>query len=177
MSEKTRERIQPDMPQEARRISASMQGQVQPAAGRTAARRAQKKPAHIPKRQTAPKRTRLRRAIWGLAALALVLLAAAIIVLCTGSRKALAALQGTWRYDAYTEYEFDGEGGGCMCIDEASHYPFEYAVKGSTVQLDFTPEYVTDCAYDFRVENDRLTLIGGEGTANPGQEYTLERVR
>lgn len=134
---------------------------------------------YIPKRQATKSRTLRKRTIVELAALALILLVAVVVILCKGCSGGgeLDVLQGAWRYDSYTEYEFDGEGNGCMCIDETDHYEFRYAVKGSTVKIDFALDYVTDCAYDFKVEKDRLTLIGGEGTANPGQEYTLERVR
>lgn len=112
--------------------------------------------------------------------LALVLLAAAVVMVCKsrfGSEGDLTALKGVWRYDPYTEYTFDGKGGGYMCIGEPNHYAFTYTADGDTLKIDFAFDYVTDCEYNFELENDQLTLIGGKGTANPGQKYTLERMQ
>lgn len=87
-----------------------------------------------------------------------------------------SVLKGVWYYDQYTEYEFDGEGKGCMCIDGSEHFEFDYKISGDTVKVDFLLNYVTDCEYKFTVKNDDLTLIGGEGTAEPGREYSLKRI-
>lgn len=87
-----------------------------------------------------------------------------------------SVLKGVWYYDQYTEYEFDGCGKGCMCIDGSEHFEFDYKISGDTVKVDFLLNYVTDCEYKFTVKNDDLTLIGGEGTAEPGREYSLKRI-
>lgn len=63
-----------------------------------------------------------------------------------------------------------------MCIEETNHYKFTYTIDGDTLKIDYALGYVTDCEYDFKLENNNLTLIGGKGTVNPGQEYTLERI-
>lgn len=107
----------------------------------------------------------------------LIIIVAVICKSCLGNKNNLAILQGVWHYDQYTEYEFDGEGNGCMCIEETNHYEFTYTIDGNTLKIDFALDYVTDCEYDFKLENNTLTLIGGNGTANPGQEYILERVQ
>lgn len=112
--------------------------------------------------------------------LVLIILITVIAVLCKscfGAGNDLSVLQGTWYYDQYTEYEFDGNGGGCMCIDGTAHYEFTYTIKGDTLKIDFVLDYVTDCEYGFVLKNDKLTLVGGTGTANPGQVYTLERLQ
>lgn len=110
----------------------------------------------------------------------LIFLITVIVVICkscSGSTDNLAVLQGVWHYDQYTEYEFDGKGNGCMCIEEINHYKFTYIIDGDTLKIDFALDYVTDCEYEFEIQNNTLTFIGGNGTANPGQEYTLERVQ
>ena len=82
-----------------------------------------------------------------------------------------------WYYDPYTEYEFDGDGRGCLCLDSESHFEFRYQATEGTLHLDFVPDYVTDCRYTYTVEGDKLTLIGGEGTAEVGKVYELTRVK
>lgn len=72
-----------------------------------------------PKRKAAIKRRKRQRiALVSLLALLLVVL---IIVLickgCSGGKKDLSVLQGTWYYDQYTEYEFDGKGNGYRTLD------------------------------------------------------------
>ncbi len=79
------------------------------------------KPGHSPKRQTARKRKQRQRIIVSSSVLASILLITIIVVICkSGSdgKENLAALQGVWHYNnQYTEYEFDGRGSGCMCIE------------------------------------------------------------
>lgn len=105
-----------------------------------------------------------------------ILLIVCIVLICKSctDNHDLTTLQGAWHYDEYTEYEFDGKGNGCMCLDEENHFEFTYSVEGDTVKLDFVLDYVTDCEYTFAVEGDTLTLIGGEGTV--GGTYELAKV-
>lgn len=142
--------------------------------------RASRKPRYSPKRQIARKHNKRRWIIVGISVLVLILLITFIVVICNrsfDSKDNLAVLQGVWYYDEYTEYEFDGKGSGCMCIEETNHYEFTYIIDGDTLKIDYALDYVIDCEYDFKLENNKLTLIGGKGTANPGQEYILERVQ
>lgn len=101
--------------------------------------------------------------------------AVAVLLFKNKNKAELSVLQGTWRYDEYTEYEFDGNGNGCMCVDEKTHFKFRYNISGNTVSMDFVLDYVVDCEYEFSVNGEQLTLIGGKGTATPGQEYVLVR--
>ena len=41
--------------------------------------------------------------------------------------------------------------------------------------MDYALDYVTDCEYAFTVERDKLTLVGGNGTAEPGKVYELTK--
>lgn len=45
------------------------------------------------------------------------------------------------------------------------------------VNIDYENESVRDGTYTFRVEEDKLTLIGGEGTAEVGEVYELTLVK
>ena len=56
---------------------------------------------------------------------------------CAGVEKDLSVLQRTWYYDQYTEYEFDGKGNGCMCIDKTNHYEFTYDIDGDTLKVEY----------------------------------------
>lgn len=119
--------------------------------------------------------------IFCICALALTIAVAIVIVMLMKNSSDVSgdttALQGTWRYDEHTEYVFGGNGRGCLHIDDTNDFKFAYTVEDSVLKLDFVPDYVTDCEYDFKLEGDKLTLIGGNGTANLGQEYKLNRER
>ena len=130
-----------------------------------------------PKRKAAIKRRKRQRAvIVSLFALLIVILIVVLICKgCAGGKKDLSVLQGTWYYDQYTEYEFDGKGNGCMCIDKTNHYEFTYDIDGDTLKVDYALDYVTDCEYAYTVEKDKLTLVGGNGTAEPGKVYELTK--
>jgi len=80
------------------------------------------------------------------------------------------ALSGSWLYDQYTKYEFDGYGKGCMCLSD-THYKYSYKINGNTLSMDFENEAVHDCSYTFSVNEGQLTIVGGEGTS--GGTYTL----
>ena len=68
---------------------------------------------------SAKRRKARRRKIAVVSAVALAVLVLVIVLICkgcAGGKKDLSVLQGTWYYDQYTEYEFDGKGNGCMCM-------------------------------------------------------------
>ena len=83
-------------------------------------------------------------------------------------------LKGSFVYEENTVYEFDGKGKGCMCITDGGsryHYEYTYTIKEDQIMLDFEAEEVRDATYTFKLNGDKLTIIGGEGTA--GGKYTL----
>lgn len=132
------------------------------------------------KRRSAKRQRQRQRRQIAICAFALIFVVALVVVLCKSCSESdadLDILNGIWYYDEYTEYEFDGKGKGCMLIGEGKHYEFTYTIDGDTLGIDYELDYVTDCEYTFRFENDTLILVGGTGTAEPGQEYTLKRVR
>lgn len=92
-----------------------------------------------------------------------VVLVGLIIFLIAGPSRQSNTLIGVWKYDQYTEYEFYENGKGCLCVDDV-HYEYEYKISGDKLKLDFTEDVVRDCEYTFTVENNNLTLIGGDGT-------------
>lgn len=116
---------------------------------------------------------RLKATVIGTAASVILIIAVVLVCKsCTLNRK-LAEFKGKWRYDEYTEYEFDGKGNGCLCLDGTTHYTFIYSVSGRTLKIDFIQQYVTDCEYTFTADNEKLILVGGKGTAEPGKIYEL----
>ena len=118
-----------------------------------------------PKRKAAIKRRKRQRTV--IASLLALLFVVIFIVLickgCAGGKKDLSVLQGTWYYDQYTEYEFDGKGNGCMCIDKTNHYEFLYDIDGDTLKVDYALDYVTDCEYTYTADGGKMTLVGGNG--------------
>jgi hypothetical protein len=105
--------------------------------------------------------------------LAVIILAAGLILYNRiASASALKQLAGTWVYDSYTQYEFDGQGHGRMYLETTS-YAYTYTVHRREVSLDFEDESVYDCTYTFTVSEDTLTLRGGEGTT--GGTYELKK--
>ena len=96
---------------------------------------------------------------------------------CTGGKKDLSVLQGTWYYDQYTKYEFDGKGNGCMCIDKTNHYDFTYDINGNTLKVDYALDYVIDNEYTSSIDDEKLNLAGGNGTVEPGKVYELTFVK
>ena len=97
-----------------------------------------------PKRKAAIKRRKRQRTVIA-SLLALIFIVIFIVLICkgcAGGKKDLSVLQGTWYYDQYTEYEFDGKGNGCMCIDKTNHYEFTYDIDGDTLKVDYAPDYV-----------------------------------
>ena len=132
------------------------------------------------RRMSAKKRKARQCKIAVVSALALVVLVLVIVLICkscAGGSNDNADLSGVWHYDQYTEYEFDGEGKGCMCLDSSNHFEFTYKAEDGTLYLDFALDYVTDCQYTYTVAGDKLTLIGGKGTAEVGKVYELTLVK
>ena len=88
---------------------------------------------------------------------------------CSGGTDALV---GTWEFDGTTTYSFDGSGSGAMELPSIS-YDFTYTIDGNKLMIDYANESVRDSEYEFTVDGNTLTLIGGEGTV--GGTYELKR--
>lgn len=85
-------------------------------------------------------------------------------------------LNGTYSYDKNTKYVFNGKGKGSLNIQEGE-YKYTYTVDGSKLSIDFKNEDLYDATYDYQIDGDTLTLIGGEGTASVGTKYILTKVK
>ena len=53
-------------------------------------------------------------------------------------------------------------------------YDFTYTIDGNKLMIDYANESVRDSEYEFTVDGNTLTLIGGEGTV--GRTYELSGV-
>lgn len=129
-------------------------------------------------RRKARKRRARQRGIIIISAIVLALLILVIVLICKGcsNNDVNTELVGVWKYDQYTEYEFRDANSGCMCLDDNTHYEFTYSIKDNVLHIDFALDYVTDCQYTYTLEGDKLTLVGGEGTAEVGKVYELAKV-
>lgn len=96
-----------------------------------------------------------------------------IIIFALMTKSNLEIVKGTWVYDQYTKYEFDGNGNGYMCLENL-HYKYTYGISDDELTLDFENDAVHDCIYTFEINDNTLTIIGGEGTVGGTYELTKE---
>ncbi len=82
-------------------------------------------------------------------------------------------LNGVWKYDEYTKYEFKENGIGCMCLDNL-HYKYTYKIDNNKLMLDFEDEAVHDCTYIFALNENELTIKGEDGTVGGTYRLTKE---
>lgn len=129
-------------------------------------------------RRKARKRRMHQHGIVIISAIVLALLILIVVLICKGCSNddMNTELVGVWKYDQYTEYAFKDANHGCMCLDDNTHYEFTYSIKDNILHIDFALDYVTDCQYTYSLEGDKLTLIGGEGTAEVGKVYSLTKI-
>lgn len=128
----------------------------------------------IKARKIKQKKRRQKRIICFVVLVLIILVTVFLGIISINSKKELDTFTGTWIYDEYTKYEFDGKGNGCMCIEEL-HYEYTYTVKDNQLILDFNDNSVHDCTYIFSVKDDKLTIIGREGTV--GGTYELHKAQ
>ena len=102
----------------------------------------------------------------------MLIVAVITVIVITLANKPDTKIIGLWQYDEYTKYEFNEDGTGCLCADDV-HYEYTYKLSGDKVIIDFGNDVVRDCDYTYSVEEDTLTLIGGDGT--DGGTYKLEK--
>lgn len=103
---------------------------------------------------------------------ALAVIVVGIILLAKGCSGGTDALAGTWEFDGTTTYSFDGRGSGAMELPSIS-YDFTYTIDGNKLMIDYANKSVRYSEYEFTVDGNTLTLIGGEGTV--GGTYELKR--
>ena len=117
------------------------------------------------------KQTQRRMLFVGAAAVLIVIVVVIVLIVkgCSGRTDVLA---GTWDFDGTTTYSFDGEGSGAMVLHSIS-YDFTYTIDGNKLVIDYINESVHDSPYEFAVDGDILTMVGGEGTV--GGTYKLTR--
>lgn len=125
-----------------------------------------------PTRKTAIKRRKRQRTVI-VSLLALLFVVLIIVLICKGCSGRTDALAGTWDFDGTTTYEFDGNGTGAMVLPSIS-YDFTYTIDGNKLVIDYSNESVHDSTYEFTVDGDILTMVGGEGTV--GGTYELKKV-
>ena len=118
---------------------------------------------HYERRSPKKRKRRNNKTMILLIATVLVVVAVIILIIAFGGNKNNDILVGTWKYDQYTEYEFNDNGVGYLCVDDV-RYEYKYKISGDKLKLDFTEDIVRDCEYTFTVEEKNLTLVGGEGT-------------
>lgn len=93
----------------------------------------------------------------------IVVIAVIGIAIITYLNRPERVLNGTYVYNEDTKYNFDGKGKGSMQF-RTDEYEYTYLVDGETLKLDFVDEGNVDATYNFKIEGNTLTLIGGEGT-------------
>lgn len=110
--------------------------------------------------------------LFGGAAAVLIVIVVVIVLIVKGCSGRTDVLAGTWDFDGTTTYSFDGEGSGAMVLPSIS-YDFTYTIDGNKLVIDYINESVHDSPYEFAVDGDILTMVGGEGKV--GGTYKLTR--
>lgn len=118
------------------------------------------------------KKQKQRRMLFGGAAAVLIVIVVVIVFIVKGCSGRTDVLAGTWDFDGTTTYSFDGEGSGAMVLPSIS-YDFTYTIDGNKLVIDYINESVHDSPYEFAVDGDILTMVGGEGKV--GGTYKLTR--
>ena len=118
------------------------------------------------------KKQKQRRMLFGGAAAVLIVIVVVIVLIVKGCFGRTDALAGTWDFDGTMTYVFDGNGTGAMVLPSIS-YDFTYTIDGNKLVIDYINESVHDSPYEFAVDGDILTMVGGEGTV--GGTYKLTR--
>lgn len=118
------------------------------------------------------KKQKQRRMLFGGAAAVLIVIVVVIVLIVKGCSGRTDVLAGTWDFDGTTTYSFDGEGSGAMVLPSIS-YDFTYTIDGNKLVIDYINESVHDSPYEFAVDGDILTMVGGEGKV--GGTYKLTR--
>ena len=118
------------------------------------------------------KKQKQRRMLFGGAAAVLSVIVVVIVLIVKGCSGRTDVLAGTWDFDGTTTYSFDGEGSGAMVLPSIS-YDFTYTIDGNKLVIDYINESVHDSPYEFAVDGDILTMVGGEGKV--GGTYKLTR--
>ena len=81
-------------------------------------------------------------------------------------------LKGTYIYNENVKYEFKEDGKGAM-YDSDTKFEFTYTINDNKLEIDFTLDALHDASYNYTIDGDILTLVGGEGTT--GGEYKLQK--
>ena len=81
-------------------------------------------------------------------------------------------LVGTYIYNENVKYEFKEDGKGAM-YDSDTKFEFTYTINDNKLEIDFTLDALHDASYNYTIDGDILTLVGGEGTT--GGEYKLQK--
>lgn len=111
----------------------------------------------------------------GILILVIILIVIFVVAINIYNKKSMEnqdILKGTFVYNNNVKYEFNEKGKGAM-YDGDTKYEYTYKIDDKKVTMDFKDEIIHDATYTFNLEDDILTLIGGEGTT--GGEYTLKK--
>ena len=121
------------------------------------------------RRKKRQQRLMIQRGIVGLVALGILILI--IVLICKGCSGGSDVLAGKWDVDGTTFYEFDGDGKGALILPSKT-YDFTYKIDNDQIHIDYENESVHDGSYTFKIDGNKLTLVGGEGTIGGTYEVT-----
>ena len=77
-------------------------------------------------------------------------------------------LEGIWKLDDITAYEFDGHDRGVM-LTAVDNYTFAYTAQDGKLNIDFDYEGATDSEYTYTINGDKLTM------SRNGKDYELTK--
>lgn len=77
-------------------------------------------------------------------------------------KKLVATLVGKWTTDGNTVYEFNEDGSGALIVPVAN-LPFTYKFENNQLFIDFENEDSDDTSYEYKIENNKLTMSNSNG--------------
>lgn len=90
------------------------------------------------------------------------------VTVIEGGGTSAAELEGIWKLDEITVYEFDGRDRGIM-LTAVDNYTFVYSAQDGKLNIDFDYDGATDSEYTYAIDGDKLTM------SRSGMDYELTK--
>ncbi len=128
-----------------------------------------RKPAQRRRKKRKQSNGRLLVLLMGVCSLVLLVLSLILIIHSCTSRNPVV---GSWKLDSMTTYEFYDDGKGALIVPKGN-YSFTYTLDDDKLSIDFHDENALDSEFVYEVEDDVLTMVGGNKAIK--ETYVLQK--